>query len=123
MIEKHFTLDPSRPGYDHAVSVDVVEFTKMVKQVRAVELMLGCKEKTLTPAERDNASQLRRCIVARHDIPAGHIIGADDILILRTGTLEGKLPPGEYKLVIGARVKDDVAQFQPLTLDLIKAGM
>tara|TARA_B100001123_G_scaffold412690_1_gene510226 strand:+ start:2167 stop:3210 length:1044 start_codon:yes stop_codon:yes gene_type:complete len=120
MIEKHFTLESSRTGYDHAVALDPSEFTEMVQQVRTVETIMGCAEKTLTETEQKNASQLRRCIVARNKILAGHIIEANDISILRTGTLEGKLPPSEYRLVIGARVKRDLEQFQPLTPDLIE---
>ena len=55
MIEKHFTLDPSTPGYDHHISLDPQGFAAMVQRVRAAEAMLGVPEKRLTRDERDNA--------------------------------------------------------------------
>ena len=47
LIEKHFTKDKNYSSFrDHKISADPDEFSKMVKSVREVELMLG-NEKTL----------------------------------------------------------------------------
>ncbi len=41
IIEKHFTIDKTHSGPDHAFSLDESEFTKMVTKIRKVEEMIG----------------------------------------------------------------------------------
>ena len=45
VIEKHFTLDKSMEGPDHAASLDYKELKEMVKAIRNVEKSLGSNEK------------------------------------------------------------------------------
>ncbi len=51
VIEKHFTLDRSLPGTDHALSALPSEFRTMVEQIREVEVLLGNATKAPTPEE------------------------------------------------------------------------
>jgi sialic acid synthase SpsE len=41
VIEKHFTLDTTLPGPDHAISTDPMSMKEMVTQIRRVERALG----------------------------------------------------------------------------------
>lgn len=50
-IEKHFTLDRSLPGTDHALSVTPTELGELVSDVRRAELLLGRPEKRPVPSE------------------------------------------------------------------------
>ena len=59
VIEKHITLDKGLPGTDHILSADPGELAQMVSQIRAVETMLGSREKRLTEAEAQNQHFLR----------------------------------------------------------------
>ena len=47
IIEKHFTLNKNYPGPDHKSSVNVSEFTEIVKSVRFTNLALGNFEKNV----------------------------------------------------------------------------
>ena len=47
IVERHFTLDNSMKGSDHASSLDPSAFTEMVKAVRTLELGLGSPLKQL----------------------------------------------------------------------------
>ena len=81
IIEKHLTLDRSAEGPDHAASADSAGFGEMVTAIRRVEAMLGEDRKTI----RDCEANVGRCIVARRDLPAGHLITADDLAYKRAG--------------------------------------
>ena len=41
IIEKHFTLNSKRAGYDHKISLEPKEFSLMVKNIRSHENMIG----------------------------------------------------------------------------------
>ena len=41
IIEKHFTLDNERKGFDHKISLDPMQFSSMVKEIRENESMKG----------------------------------------------------------------------------------
>ena len=47
MIEKHFTYDSTREGFDHKISLEYDEFKKMVLDIKNTELMLGSSEKNI----------------------------------------------------------------------------
>ncbi|MGZ8475188.1 MAG: N-acetylneuraminate synthase family protein [Candidatus Limnocylindria bacterium] len=51
MIEKHFTLDRTAPGPDHALSAEPAEFAALCSRVRDVETILGSSEPRLLDAE------------------------------------------------------------------------
>ena len=41
IIEKHFTLDCKRKGFDHSISLNPKDFKKMVKDIREIENIIG----------------------------------------------------------------------------------
>jgi len=59
VVEKHFTLDKSLPGTDHALSVTPTELKEMVAGIRTVECLLGNSEKEPSVQERELASFVR----------------------------------------------------------------
>lgn len=50
-IEKHFTVDRSLPGTDHALSATPTEFRTMVTQIRESEILMGSPVKQPIEAE------------------------------------------------------------------------
>jgi sialic acid synthase SpsE len=54
VIEKHFTLDRSLPGPDHAASLEPAELKDMVTAIRHVEVALGTGIKAPAPCELSN---------------------------------------------------------------------
>ena len=85
IIEKHLTLDKSLPGPDHQASADVDEFKAMVEAVRRSELMLGSRQKLLSPSEIPNRGSLQKSIVLAGDVSADATLTSQDVRFLRTG--------------------------------------
>jgi N,N'-diacetyllegionaminate synthase len=108
MIEKHFTLDRTLPGPDHAASLEPDELSTFVTQIRATEVALGQGRKTSTAAEQDTMLVARRSITLRTDLPAGHVLGIDDLVIRRPGT--GLSPALVYTVLGGSLIQNRPAE-------------
>jgi sialic acid synthase SpsE/CMP-N-acetylneuraminic acid synthetase len=106
LIEKHLTLDRRLPGPDHAASLQPREFEALVRSVRAVEAAMGSGDKVPVVAERDVARVARRSLHWRRSLPAGHVVGDDDVDILRPGT---GLAPALANTLVGRRTGREVA--------------
>lgn len=98
VIEKHFTLDRSLPGPDHAASLEPDELTALVLGVRRVEDALGSAEKRRTTSESENVSVARKSIVAAKPIATGEIFSNDNLTVKRPGT---GISPMRWDEVIG----------------------
>lgn len=85
VIEKHFTLDKTLPGPDHAMSLSPQELTHLIAGVCAVEASLGDGIKQPVTAEREIMVVARRSLFAARDIAAGAVITAEDLIALRPG--------------------------------------
>lgn len=86
IIEKHFTLNKSLPGPDHAASLEPTELEQMVKAIREVERALGNGVKRPTESEMKNRDIVRKSLVAAKSILAGQVLNSEDIGIKRPGT-------------------------------------
>jgi len=64
LLEKHFSLDPSQPGFDHKISLNIAGFKEMVERVRAAEKMMGTKQKEVSEAINNTRMKYLRSIVA-----------------------------------------------------------
>ncbi|HEV7229273.1 N-acetylneuraminate synthase [Brevundimonas sp.] len=73
VIEKHFTLSRSRPGPDHAASLEPDELAALVRAIREVETAMGDGIKTPSAAELPNRPIARRSLVAARPMAAGEI--------------------------------------------------
>lgn len=106
IIEKHFTLDKSFSGPDHAASLDPAELKSLTRGVAAMSLARGHAAKTVAPAERQNRFLVRKSIVASRNIAAGEIFSADNLAIKRPGT---GLSPMRWDEVLGRMAKHDIS--------------
>lgn len=98
IIEKHFTLDRSLPGPDHAASLEPDELKAMVAAIRNIEVALGSSVKRRTPSENGNAQVVRKSIVAACDIAADEILTAEKLGAKRPGT---GISPMRWDEVVG----------------------
>jgi N-acetylneuraminate synthase len=114
IIEKHITLDRTRPGPDHAASLEPGGLRELVDGVRAIEKAIGSPVKFPTPSERDTAAVARRSVVAARSITAGAILGPDDLAVLRPGT--GRHPMDLWEL-LGRRATRDYERHEPIGWD------
>lgn len=102
VIEKHFTLDKTLPGPDHAASLEPDELNAMVQSIRDVEAARGNGVKAPTASELPVRALVRRSVTTVREIAAGATIGADDIALLRPGR---GIPPAELQAVIGKQAR------------------
>lgn len=98
VIEKHFTLDRTLPGPDHAASLEPDELAALVRGIRRIEMALGRPEKRCTPSEADNVVVARKSIVASRYITAGETFSDANLTTKRPGT---GMSPMLWDTVIG----------------------
>ena len=107
IVEKHFTLDKGLSDFrDHALSADPDELRRLVTDIRELESMLGEYGKRVQPAEAPDVVKIRRSAVAASDLERGHRVSSGDLLWVRPG---GGLEPGDERLLVGRRLRRDVA--------------
>lgn len=104
VLEKHFTLDRTLEGPDHAASLEPGELVSMVEAIRRVEASLGRPEKRPDPVEMPNRSVARRVLVAARSLQAGDRFTPDTIAVKRAG--EG-VSPVHYWSYLGKTVARD----------------
>ncbi|MXP30887.1 N-acetylneuraminate synthase [Erythrobacter jejuensis] len=99
VIEKHFTLDRTLPGPDHAASLEPEELRAMVRSIRNIEAaMSGDGIKRPSPSEVGNRSIVRKSIVAACPISKGEAFTVKNLTTKRPG--DG-VSPMRWDAVIG----------------------
>ena len=86
VIEKHFTLDRTLPGPDHAASLEPGELAAMVRAIRNIEAALGDGVKQPSASELPNRAHARKSLVAAHAIRRGETFTAANLGVKRPGT-------------------------------------
>jgi sialic acid synthase SpsE len=120
MFEKHFTLDRSLPGPDHAFSADPAAMAAYVGAIREAEDMFGSGGKLPAGCEAGPRLNGRRYLTAMSDLPAGRLLAAGDIRARRIDPARhdpAKLLDSEWEsLAIGRRLSRALSNGEPLTL-------
>jgi len=115
IIEKHFTLDRSKPGPDSAFSLEPHEFKAMVESVRAAERALGAVRYGVTENER-RSSAYRRSLFVVKDIPAGGAFAPENVRSIRPGN---GLHTRYLAQILGRVAARDILRGTPLSWDLV----
>lgn len=105
ILEKHFTLDRSLPGPDHAASLNAAELAQMIANIRDVESALGDGVKRPTASESENLDIGRRSLHWTRALAAGSGVEAADFVALRPGT---GIAPARRGGFVGRRLARDV---------------
>ena len=116
IIEKHFTFNNKRPGYDHVISADYAGLKRTVAQIRRVEEALGQEYKRPVESEAKARIHGRRSIVAARDIAKGTVIAREMLEIKRPGT---GIAPKFLDVIVGEKAKRDILQDMVLQWDMI----
>ena len=102
IVERHFTLDRTMKGGDHAASLEPLGFKKMVRDIRHVEQALGSFEKTVQDSEKPIFKKLGKSIVSLIEMPKGTIVTKD--MITTKGPGNG-ISPMKFNKIIGKKTK------------------
>ena len=113
VIEKHFTLDKTMEGPDHAASLDPLELKAMVKAIRNIEKGLGDGVKQRSRSEADTIAVARKSIVAAKDIKAGEVFSEENLTVKRPGN---GVSPTRWFEVLGKEAKRDFREDELIEL-------
>ncbi len=118
IIEKHFTLDKTLPGPDHASSLNPDELKEMVLAIRNVEKALsGSGIKEPSKSESKNKVVVRKSIYSSREIMEGEIITDDCLVVKRPG--DG-IPDSDVDTVIGKSAKHKIHKGKKLNYSDLK---
>lgn len=115
VIEKHFTLDKTLPGPDHAASLEPCELRAMVSAIRNIEgAISGDGLKMPTESEIPNIVVARKSLFYSRRLEAGHCLSGEDLVALRPG--DG-VSPMYYPAILGKILRYAVDQHQQVALE------
>lgn len=116
VIEKHVTIKREDGGPDAAFSMEIEEFTDMVRQIRNLEKALGKAAFELTEIQRGGRSGMRSLYIAE-DIGKGEALTADNVRSVRPGK---GLHTMYYEQVLGKKARTDLKKGTPLSWDMME---
>ncbi len=106
IIEKHFTLDKSLEGPDHAGSCDSAGMKTLIGWLRNFEAAYGSGFKAPSVLEQVTRLKKRRSIFSKRAIKAGDVLTQDDLQFLTPSVLESQIE--DIEGFLGRTVKEDI---------------
>ena len=107
VFEKHFTLNRSWKGTDQSFSLEPEGLRKLVRNLHRIPVLMGNSDKHLLESEKKPLKKMAKSLVAKNDLPAGHVIKEEDIAIKSPG---GGLPPYEMDNMLGRKLKAELRE-------------
>lgn len=117
VIERHFTIDRTMKGGDHAASLEPGGLQKMIRDIRVTEEAFGNGVKTKQSAEAPVAEKLKKSLVSSKPIMAGTKITAEHLIAKCPGT---GIPPSEMDKLIGKVAKQNIGADKILQWELFE---
>jgi len=102
VIEKHFTLNNKMKGPDQSISSTPSKFSKLIKQSREFEIMLGDGLKKCQKSEILVRKNARRSLIVLSNISKGEKINRNMVGIKRPGT---GIQPKFFDSIMGKHAK------------------
>ena len=115
VIEKHFTISRADKGPDSEFSIEPGELQRLCRETHDVWQALGQVSYARQTSEKANKA-FRRSIYFVRDLPAGSIIGPNDIRRIRPGM---GLAPKHFNKLLGKRLKVAVHRGTATRWDLL----
>ncbi len=116
MVEKHFTLNHTWKGTDHAFSLEPIGMSKMVRDLRRARIAIGDGTKRFHDSEVGAGTKMGKKIVAARDLAEGTTLAAHDVTFKSPG--DG-LPPYEFDKVMGRVLTVALAADADVHLDML----
>lgn len=104
IVEKHFTLNRTFKGTDHAFSLEPPGMQKMVRDLRRAKIAFGDGLKSQFPSEREPLTKMGKKLVFANEVKKGHTLTSQDVAIKSPG---GGLMPYMINSVVGKKVLKD----------------
>lgn len=105
VVERHFTLDRTMKGGDHAASLEEPGLVKLIRDIRVLETALGSYTKKKLPNEEKCFVKLSKSLVSSRPIKKGQVIVREDLTTKGPGC---GLSPMKMYLIIGKTAQQDI---------------
>jgi sialic acid synthase SpsE len=117
-VEKHFTLDRTMEGPDHAFALEPGELREMVAGIREAQAALGDGRKRGPGPEeaRENFDMGRRSLIVVGDHPAGTVLSEEMLTAKRPGF---GVAPKDLEKVVGRTLRVAVEHDDVLTWEML----
>jgi N,N'-diacetyllegionaminate synthase len=117
-VEKHFTLDRTMEGPDHAFALEPGELKAMIAGIREAQAALGDGRKQGPGPEeaKENYRLARRSLIVVGDHPAGTVLSEEMLTRKRPGF---GVAPGDLSKVVGRTLRVAVEHDDVLTWEML----
>lgn len=119
LIEKHFTLNSKKIGWDNQMATEPAEMKDLIDRCKRVFWSLGEYDRNLTPNEIEQRIKMRRSLIAARDMPEGHILQEGDLDAKRPGS---GIAVCDYLKMIGQKLNCAIKKGQMLSNEYLVAG-
>jgi len=110
VVERHFTLDRTRKGADHAMSADPAGFRILAESVRDAVLLR--KQKNAKRPDKKERIYARRALYAATKIEKGKLFTSSNCIPLRPA--DGGIPVAEIDSALGSPAHKEYRKGEPL---------
>jgi len=114
VIEKHFTLDNSKIGWDNQMATEPDSMKEMIDFCMDIYSALGKRERVVSENEIEQRTKMRRSIVSKRKLEAGEIITAESIEFKRPGN---GLAPEMVSKVVNKQLKKNLEKGEMILME------
>lgn len=119
IIEKHFTLDHTAKGSDHALSLQPQGMKNLVRDLRRMRFAGGDGEKMRLPEEEKPLEKMEKVGYPNRKLQAGTVIDLSDIVLKSPATSDG-FRGNKLCELVGKYVQQDCSTAIPFTKDMLE---
>jgi len=119
LIEKHFSLDNGRSGFDHKISLNPNGLKEMIGRIREAEQIMGEPIKYVSEPINKMREKFLRSVVAIDSILKGDIFSSENIGVRRTLSDKKGSEPKYFDTMLGLIAKKDFNVNDPITIEEI----
>ena len=119
LIEKHFSLDNGRSGFDHKISLNPNGLKEMIGRIREAEQIMGEPIKYVSEPINKMREKFLRSVVAIDSISKGDIFSSENIGVRRTLSDKKGSEPKYFDTMLGLIAKKDFNVNDPITIEEI----
>lgn len=117
VIERHFTLDRTMKGPDHAASLEPPGLSKLIRDIRNIEISMGSSIKKIQEREMSIRTKLAKSVAAAVDIPKGTVITREMLTVKGPNT---GLPPKYIYVLPSKRAVKDIKTDTVITEEMVE---
>lgn len=120
VIEKHFTDNIKRKGYDHKISSTPKELKFIINQIRLYEKFLLTKKREKNIYLSKEIVLQKRDFILNKDLKTNERIKKEQISFIRTGRYKNKLEIDQLLMILNKRAKKNLKRSSVLKISEFK---